>query len=74
MENCRFESMRYRNEFFDSHYSGGLAVSKYGDDWSRFRILAPDLTDLMKYLNFYKKCVSIPNLLLQNIKTTLKRF
>lgn len=45
MDNCRFESMRYGGQYFDSSHTGGLGVSRYGNGWSRFRILAPDAKD-----------------------------
>lgn len=45
MDVCRFESMRYRGHYFDSSHTGGLGVARYGNGWSRFRILAPNAED-----------------------------
>jgi len=47
MEICRFYTPRY-NKYLDDHHSGYAAIADYGNEWSRFRILAP--TPTYKYI------------------------
>lgn len=55
MSNCVIESVKYRNEYFDSSHDHFIYVTRYGSYYSRFRILAP------KPSAYYKSVLSTEN-------------